>query len=134
MVALPVTEVAATERFLHAVFGWTTHPRSSARLALFRMGNGPLLALGRVEDFVAELGLPEGAVRGRTALLACNVRTAEEVAARLDRAVAAGGKLVRSSAPTAWGGVAGCFADPEGHFWEVVWNPGWPLDAAGQLT
>jgi uncharacterized protein len=28
-----------------------------------------------------------------------------------------------------WGGCSDCFHDPDGHLWEVAWNPEWP--AAG---
>jgi len=36
---------------------------------------------------------------------------------------AAGAKLVKPARDTFWGGYAGCFQDPEGHLWEVAWNP-----------
>ncbi|MDU5947937.1 MAG: VOC family protein, partial [Paenibacillus macerans] len=26
---------------------------------------------------------------------------------------------------TFWGGYSGYFQDPDGHLWEVVWNPAW---------
>ena len=41
----------------------------------------------------------------------------------LDRAVAAGATITKPAGETFWGGYAGYFQDPDGHLWEVVWNP-----------
>ena len=41
------------------------------------------------------------------------------------QAQAAGARIVKPAADTFWGGYAGCFADPDGHLWEVAWNPAW---------
>lgn len=35
----------------------------------------------------------------------------------------AGAEIVKSAGDTFWGGYAGYFADPDGHLWEIVWNP-----------
>ena len=49
------------------------------------------------------------------------------------RAVAAGARLSRPAHDTDWGGYSGYFADPDGHLWEVAWNPGFPLGPDGAL-
>ena len=46
-------------------------------------------------------------------------------------AEAAGGKLLKAASETFWGGYSGYFADPDGHPWEVAFNPFWTLDADG---
>lgn len=51
----------------------------------------------------------------------------------LAEAVAAGGTLLRAAHEAAWGGYTGCFADPDGHLWEVAWNPGFALAEDGSL-
>ena len=66
--------------------------------------------------------------------LAYNVRSPEEVAAVLVEAEGAGGTIVRQSAPAAWGGTTGAFADPDGHVWEVAHNPGWTINPDGSIT
>ena len=73
-------------------------------------------------------GTPNGAVQ-----LAHNVRTREEVDAVLSEAVEAGATLVTAAADQEWGGRSGTFADPEGHEWEVAWNPGWTLRPDGSV-
>ena len=42
--------------------------------------------------------------------------------------------MTREPAETFYGRYAACFRDPDGHVWEVAWNPGLPLDDAGALT
>ena len=45
-------------------------------------------------------------------------RAAGELVAR-----EAGAVIVKPARDTFWGGYAGYFQDPDGHLWEVVWNP-----------
>jgi uncharacterized glyoxalase superfamily protein PhnB len=66
--------------------------------------------------------------------LAHNVRSRGEVDAVLAEAAAAGATVTRRAAETFYGGYAGCFADPDGHVWEVAHNPGFPLGPDGSLT
>ena len=35
---------------------------------------------------------------------------------------------------TPWGGYSGYFADPDGHLWEIAWNPGWPIAEDGSIS
>jgi uncharacterized glyoxalase superfamily protein PhnB len=51
------------------------------------------------------------------------VRTREEVDALLDRAKRAGATIPAPAREMSWGGYVGYFADPDGHVWEVAWNP-----------
>jgi uncharacterized glyoxalase superfamily protein PhnB len=55
--------------------------------------------------------------------LAHNVRSKEDVDATLAEAVAAGATLQKAAHEADWGGYSGYFADPDGHLWEVAWNP-----------
>jgi len=65
-------------------------------------------------------GLPPGSLR---ITLAHNVKSKEEVDAVVQQAVDAGGKLIKQPQDVFWGGYSGYFADPDGHLWEVAWNP-----------
>lgn len=60
--------------------------------------------------------------------LAHNVRSREAVDVLLETAKAAGARIVKPAQETFWGGYSGYFADPDGHLWEVAWNPHFPLD------
>jgi uncharacterized protein len=52
-----------------------------------------------------------------------NVRTREEVDQVMRQAAAAGAQVVKPACTTFWGGYAGYFQDPDGHLWEIAWNP-----------
>ena len=43
----------------------------------------------------------------------------------MDQAKTAGAVIVKPAHDTFWGGYAGYFQDPDGHLWEVAWNPQW---------
>ena len=62
------------------------------------------------------------------------LRTREEVAAVLALAEAAGATIVKSAQDVFWGGHAGYFTDPDGHYWEVAWNPHFPIEEDGSIT
>lgn len=95
--------------------------------AAFFMLNGSWLSLypwnALAED--ATVSKKGGGFRGIT--LAHVVSSKEEVVEVLNQAVHAGGKLVKQAQDVFWGGYSGYFADPDGHLWEVAWNPHfWP--------
>ena len=63
-----------------------------------------------------------------------NVSSRPEVDAVMLQAAKAGATIVKPAQPTFYGGYAGYFADPDGHAWEIAWNPGFTLAADGSLT
>lgn len=66
--------------------------------------------------------------------IAHNVRERGEVDAVLAEAKAAGATITRPAHDADWGGRSGYFTDPDGHLWEIAWNPFWPLDAEGRVN
>jgi len=66
--------------------------------------------------------------------LAQNVRSAGEVDAVVAAAAEAGATVSRTPAPTFYGGYAGVFLDPDGHAWEIAFNPGFTLTDEGALV
>ena len=86
-------------------------------LALYRQD---LLAEEATAGAVNEGCQPDG-YGGFT--LAHNVESKEAVDAVLDEAADAGAEIVQAGVDRDWGGYSGYFADPDGHRWEVAWNP-----------
>lgn len=66
--------------------------------------------------------------------LAHNVTSRAEVDDVLAEALAAGATITRPAADTFYGGYAGVFRDPDGHAWEIAFNPGFQLNPDGSLT
>lgn len=92
-------------------------------VAFFDLQSGLRLALWRRSDLAHDTGLEQGPVSSTEMSLGHNVNSREDVDAVMAQAAAAGGELIKDAQPTFWGGYAGYFRDPDGHLWEVVWNP-----------
>jgi hypothetical protein len=58
-----------------------------------------------------------------------NVGSKDEVDTVMLEAKRAGAKIVKPATNTFWGGYAGYFQDPDGHLWEILWNPHWPTSS-----
>lgn len=65
--------------------------------------------------------------------LAYNARSEADVDAVLAEAVSAGAKLIKPAGKVFWGGYSGYFADPDGHLWEVAFNPYFKLSDDGRI-
>lgn len=92
-------------------------------VVFFELQAGLRLALWPRRSIAHDSGLPEGPKSGTEVTLGHNVSTRAEVEIVLARAERAGARIVKHARTTFWGGYAGYFADPDGHLWEVVWNP-----------
>ena len=46
----------------------------------------------------------------------------------------AGAEITQAARGTFYGGYAGYFRDPDGHVWEIAYNPGFPLGPDGSIT
>ena len=66
--------------------------------------------------------------------LAFNTRTRDEVDRVLREVQEAGARLIKPAKDAFWGGYSGYFADPDGHLWEVAWNPGFAIAEDGAIT
>lgn len=89
------------------------------------MQPGLRLALWPRRSIAHDTGLAIGSPNPTDMTLGHNVSSAAEVDAVMARASSAGAVVVKPAQDTFWGGYAGYFQDPDGHLWEVVWNPQW---------
>jgi len=132
LVTLGVADVARATAFYEAL-GWALSSASVPGEVSFFSTAGGLLALWGTADLAEDAGLPPGQPGGfRGVSLAINVETEAAVDEALVAAVAAGGELIRPARTIEWGGYNGYFTDPDGHVWEVAYNPGWPIGDDGR--
>ncbi|BCJ76536.1 hypothetical protein CS0771_60800 [Catellatospora sp. IY07-71] len=130
IVTLGVADLARSTAFYRAL-GWPLSGRSSVEISFFRTG-GALLALYPTAALAADALLPAQDVTGfRGGTYAINVGSESAVDASLAVAVAAGAELLKPAQKVEWGGYSGYFADPDGHAWEIAYNPFWPLNDQG---
>lgn len=92
-------------------------------VAFFELEGGLTLALWERRSLAHDSTLVETPPSPTEVALGHNVRTREEVDEVMAQAATAGATITKPAGPTFWGGYAGYFQDPDGHLWEVVWNP-----------
>jgi catechol 2,3-dioxygenase-like lactoylglutathione lyase family enzyme len=130
LVTLGVSDVARAVAFYERL-GWRRSTESPDTVAFFDLG-AVVLAVWSRDELAADAR--QTAAPGPGAFsLAINLRTREAVDEALATAVAAGATVLRPAEATPWGGYTAYFADPDGHAWELAWNPGFPLDDQGHV-
>ncbi len=92
-------------------------------VAFFPLQSGLMLALWPRDSIAHDTGLIKGAPSPTEFTIGHNVNSREDVDAVMERARRAGAEIIKGAGETFWGGYAGYFQDPDGHVWEVVWNP-----------
>jgi hypothetical protein len=132
LITLGVADMPRARRFYKAM-GFVAAKDSNDGVTFFPAGGVVLGLYGRAalaEDaHVADIAPGFSAVA-----LAHNVTSEAAVDQVLAEAVAAGGTLKKLGQKVFWGGYSGYFADPDGHLWEVAYNPFWPLDTEGRIV
>ncbi len=128
LVTLGVADVERARAFYEAL-GWRTNAAPGDDVVFFQAGC-MVVALWSREELAADTGVVDGGGWGGITP-AHNVRSPAEVDAVLDEARAAGATIAREGADTFWGGYSGVFVDPDGHAWEIAYNPRWTISDDG---
>lgn len=121
MITLGVRDLAASVKFYESGLGF---PRmdSPPTVAFFTLNGSWLGLYGR--DALAEDATVSADGEGFAGFaLAHNVGSEAEVDAVIAQAQAAGAVVVKTPEKVFWGGYSGYFKDPDGHLWEVAYNP-----------
>jgi catechol 2,3-dioxygenase-like lactoylglutathione lyase family enzyme len=132
LVTLGVADLDRSRRFYEDGLGWKRGNKEES--VVFFQLPGAVLALWSRASLAEDAGLAEAGSGFGGIVLAYNARSREDVDAVLGEAEKAGARLLKRGAETFWGGYSGCFADPDGHPWEVAFNPFWSLDEEGRLS
>jgi uncharacterized protein len=134
LITLGVDDLATTSTFYERL-GWRRSSASVTDVVTFLQGDNIVLGLFGRAELAADAALPKGSLTGRAAVaLATNLPDESAVDAFLVEVEAAGGQVVKPAERAEWGGYSGYFTDPEGHLWEVAYNPGFPLQEDGQVS
>jgi uncharacterized protein len=133
IVTLGVADLDAARRFYETGLGWRASTASQGDIVFFQLG-GLVLALYPRGKLAADATLDPAGSGFRGVTLAHNTREKAQVAAVLQAAERAGARIVKRAQDADWGGHSGYFADPDGHLWEVAWNPYFALDEQGRIA
>ena len=130
LVTLGVVDLARARSFYEAL-GWRGQETQET---VFLQAGGVVVVLWGREKLAADSGVEAGPAGGFGGIvLAHNVRSRAEVDEIVEAAKGAGATLTRPASETFYGGYAACFADPDGHLWEIAHNPGFTLAGDGSL-
>jgi len=121
MVTLGVRDLAASIRFYEQGLGL---PRiaSEPTVAFFNL-NGSWLGLYGWDALADDAEIPASGNGFRGVTLAHNLNSEAAVDSQFSEALSAGATLVKKPQKVFWGGYSGYFADPDGHLWEIAYNP-----------
>jgi catechol 2,3-dioxygenase-like lactoylglutathione lyase family enzyme len=131
LVTLGVADLDRSRRFYEAL-GWKRGNRDDG--VVFFQLPGMIFALWSRQALAEDAHVKDGGASFSGMALAYNARSKADVDAVLAEAKRAGARILKPAENVFWGGYCGYFADPDGHPWEVAWNPGWPLDEAGRVS
>jgi uncharacterized protein len=132
LITLGVADVAKATAFYERL-GFVKSKRASQESVSFFQAGPVVLALWgrdaqRDDAEAEELWTGNGGIA-----VAQNLASKDAVDVMMARAEASGARILKPAAKTFWGGYDGYFADPDGHVWEVAFNPFWELDEGGRV-
>lgn len=130
VITLGVADLEASLRFYRDGLGFATEgivgkEFEHGAVVFIELQHGLRLALWPRTSISHDTGLPVAPASPTEMTLGHNVTSRAEVDAIMAKAAAAGAVLVKPAHDTFWGGYSGYFQDPDGHLWEIVWNPQW---------
>lgn len=123
LITLGVNDLTASLAFYRDGLGFPTHSYKEDQDVVFFEMEGSWLALYPRESLAEDATVPSDGTGFRGITLAHNVDSKEKVDEVFALALSIGAKEVKKPEEVFWGGYSGYFADPDGHLWEVAWNP-----------
>ena len=134
LITLGVADLDRSRRFYENGLGWHVTQMVEGQVVFYQLSNGLALGLFGRTDLIKDGKFDDGTGATFGGLtLAFNARSEAEVDAVMLEAQKAGAKIQKPAEKVFWGGYSGYFRDPDGHAWEVAFNPFWELDDAGNL-
>ena len=131
LVTLGVNDLAASKAFYEKL-GWKASARSMEEIVFFQM-NGFIFSLYGREALAEDFKGDASSIGNGGSAIAINMRSKEDVDAALKEAETAGGTILKQAEEVFWGGYSGYFADPDGHPWEIAFNPYWEIGEDGSI-
>ena len=131
LITLGVANIAEAGAFYERL-GFVASSASQDGVAFFDAGGVVLGLFGR-EAPAHDANIEDSNPAFSGVALAHNCASEEAVDRALADAERAGAKILKPAQKVFWGGYSGYFADPDGHIWEVAFNPFWPLDDSGKV-
>jgi hypothetical protein len=131
LVSLGVRDLPRARSFYERLGFAASRQASNEAIVFFQLANMVLGLYGR-EPLLEDMALPDADPSPGGMALAINLQSEDAVDAVIEQARAAGATILKPPQKVFWGGYSGYFADPDGHPWEVAYNPFFPLEKNGR--
>ena len=135
MITLGVADLERAKAFYENVVGWKATP-GPPEIAFFDL-SGIVFSLYPHEDLAKDMNTAaDDSVdfSSQGFALAHNARSKEKVDLIFSRLKDNGATIVKVPEEVFWGGYSGYFSDPDGHSWEVAYNPHWTIQKDGRVS
>ena len=132
LITLGVADVARSTDF-YARLGWTKSSASNGDITFIQL-KGTVLGLFSRASFAEDAHVENTPAGFSGVALAYNVSSEIGVDAVVKFVVSCGGPLVKAPRKVTWGGYSSYVADPDGHLWEIAFNPFFPQDEHGHVV
>lgn len=133
LITLGVSDLQRAVTFYERVLGWKAAP-SPPEIAFFDL-NGVVFSLYQHDDLAKDMQSVPGDVSIYQGFaLAHNVQCKEDVDSIFALLKKNGATIVKEPQEAFWGGYSGYFSDPDGHKWEVAFNPYWTIQKDGRIS
>ena len=133
-ITLAVDDLDRSLAFYRDGLGWPTEgivgrefhdeiTGADGTIAIFTLDGGLLLTLYERTNLAKDASLPAGPASSTEFSLGIPAGSREEVDRLLAQAQTAGGTLTAPAHMRPFGVYSGYFTDPDGHLFEIAWNP-----------
>ena len=132
LITLGVDDLARAKAFYSAL-GWVPGDEVPGQVVFYQLHGSVFGLFGRAE-LAKDQGREGTDLQTGATTLAQNFPSKADVDKAFEEALKAGATSLKEPEMVFWGGYSGYFADPDGHVWELAFNPFWPLSEDGSLT
>jgi hypothetical protein len=131
LVTLGVSDLARAKAFYNEVLGWSPFLDNGGTV-MYQL-NGMILSLFPQPELMKDAAVPNDPRGPRFTLAQC-LGSMQEVDALFGQLKQGGVHITKMPEMVFWGGYSGYFTDPDGHLWEIAYNPFLEMDAAGNAV
>lgn len=122
MISLGVSDITTSFNFYKNILGLPSKEGITGDIAFFQL-KSVWLALYPRDLLAKDAGVNDEGKGFGGITLAHNVKTKNEVDLLIEKVREAGMAITKEPQNTEWGGYDAYFQDPDGHLWEIAWNP-----------
>ena len=127
LITLGVNDMAKAINFYEKGLGWKKSSASQDDISFFQLG-GIVFSLYPRTLLAKDAAVDEKGSGFSGITLSHNTKSEQEVDEVLKEVERLGAMIIKPAEKVFWGGYSGYFKDPDGHLFEVAYNPFWSFD------